>query len=369
MAVSVQGDGAEEASAVERAASLLARARLPVIGGLLTDIAGAEAALALAQRLGGVIAHAAGDGLARSSLIMREAGGCPASFGEVRNRADIVVLVGEAPLTREPDLIEMLFPEGEGLPRPGDHPRELVLLGCDEAHVPPNIPVTTLKRGDLDLATLVDQLSGALHQRPAQTVDGDLAATLEGIAARLRRGAFPVFVISPCDLNEPILHAILAMVRHLCLTTRAATLSLATPGNGDGVNLFSVWTCGLPVRTSFAGGLPQHDPWRYGARRLIESGEADALLWVDALPASGIEQPRGVPTVLLSASDDATVPAGDVLIKVGSPGRDHDGALYLSKIAGIGMVKAKEPNTDAPTVAEVLAGIAERVGSREARAR
>jgi formylmethanofuran dehydrogenase subunit B len=368
MAVNVKGGGAEEASAVERAAALLARARLPVIGGLLTDIAGAEAALALAEQLGGVIDHAAGEGLSRASLIMREAGGCPASFGEVRNRADVIVLVGEAPLKREPGLLDTLFHKEEGLPRPGDRPRELVLLGCDQANVPANIPVTTLELGDLDLATLADRLSGALHQHGTRTTDGDVATKLESIAERLHQGAFPVFVISPCDLNEPILHTILAMVRHLCLTTRAATLSLAAPGNGDGVNLCSVWTCGLPVRTSFASGLPEHDPWRYGARRLIESGEADALLWVDALLTSGIEQPRGVPTVLLSASGDAKVAAGDVLIKVGSPGRDHDGELYLSKLAGIGMVKASEPNAGAPTVAEVLAGIAKRVGSREARA-
>ena len=40
MTLSVQGDG--EASAVDRAAALLARAGLPVIGGILTDIAGAN---------------------------------------------------------------------------------------------------------------------------------------------------------------------------------------------------------------------------------------------------------------------------------------------------------------------------------------
>ena len=40
MTLSVQGDG--EASAVDRAAALLARAGLPVIGGILTDVAGAN---------------------------------------------------------------------------------------------------------------------------------------------------------------------------------------------------------------------------------------------------------------------------------------------------------------------------------------
>ena len=82
-------------SALERAADLLARARFPVFGGLLTDIRGAEAALALAAKLGGVIDHAAGESLARMSQIMRERGASSASFGEARNRADIIVIVGQ----------------------------------------------------------------------------------------------------------------------------------------------------------------------------------------------------------------------------------------------------------------------------------
>lgn len=356
------------ADALERAAEILGRASLPVIGGPLTDIAGAETAIALAQKLDGVIDHAAGEGLARATQIMREMGGCPASLGEARNPADFIVLVGESPLERDPHLVDTLFPKEEGLPRPGDNPRELVLLGGDKAKVPAHararVPVTEITPGGIDLPTLVSMLSAALRGREVSTDDGETEAALMSLAERLRQGAFPVFVISPCDLEEQVLRAVLGIVHLLCLTTRAATLSLPAPRNGDGVNLCSAWTCGLPVRTRFVAGLPEHDPWRYGARRLIESGEADALLWVDALAASGVEWPHGVPTVVLSASGRDEEAAGDVLIAVGCPGRDHDAALYLSEIAGIGMVKATRPNQDAPTVAEVLTGISRHIEAR-----
>jgi len=366
--MNAKGGKSVRADALERAAEMLGCARLPVIGGLLTDIAGAEAAIALAQKLDGVIDHAVGEGLARATQIMREMGGCPASLGEARNRADFVVLVGEAPLMRDPRLLDTLFPKEEGLPRPGHNPRELVLLGCEKAELPARVPVTMVAPGSVDLPTLVSMLSAALRGRKVSAKDGETEAKLKTLAGRLRLGAFPVFVLSPCDLDAQVMRTVLGMVHHLCVTTRAATLSLPAPGNGDGVNLCSAWTCGLPVRTRFTDGLPEHDPWRYGARRLIESGEADALLWVDALATSGIERPQGVPTVILSASGNGAATAGDVVIEVGRPGRDHDAALYLSEIAGIGMVKATKPNQDAPTVAEVIAGIAERIGSREARA-
>jgi formylmethanofuran dehydrogenase subunit B len=356
MAVHAKSGKTGQTDALERAAQVLGRARLPVIGGLLTDIAGAAAAIALAQKLDGVIDHAAGDGLARATQIMHETGGCPASLGEVRNRADFIVLMGASPLKRDPNLLDTLFPKEAGLPRPGNNARELILLGCEAASVPASVPVTRV--GNVDLPTLVSMLSAALHEHRTGADGGETEAKLTAIAVRLRTGAFPVFVISPCDLDEHILRTVLGMVRHLCLTTRAATLSLPAPGNGDGVNLCSAWTCGVPVRTRFTHGLPEHDPWRYAAKRLIDSGEADALLWVDALAMGDAQRPHGVPTVVLSASGAAAT-TGDVVIEVGCPGRDHDAALYLSEIAG---------NRDAPTVAEVITGISKRIGSREARA-
>jgi formylmethanofuran dehydrogenase subunit B len=350
---------------LERAAALLDGANLPVIGGLLTDIAGAEAAIALAQKLDGVIDHAAGEGLARASQIMREMGGCPASLGEARNRADLIVLIGEAPLKRDPDLLDALFPEEEGLPRPGGNPRELILLGCKAAKVESRVPVTTIAPPGIDLPTLVSLLAAALMEHRTGVEDSETEAKLASLVARFRNAAFPVFVISPCELDEHVLRTVLGIVRHLCLTIRAATLSMPAPGNADGVNLCSAWTCGVPVRTRFTKGLPEHDPWRYGAQRLIESGEADALLWIDALGPNEFGRPQGVPTVVLSAAGDA---AAEVVIEVGCAGRDHDAALYLAKLAGIGMVKATHPNPRLPTAANVLHGIADLIRPSEVAA-
>ncbi len=365
MAVAFKGEKPLRGGALERAAALLDGANLPVIGGLLTDIAGAEAAIALAQKLDGVIDHAAGEGLARASQIMREMGGCPASLGEARNRADLIVLIGDGPLKRDPDLLDTLFPKEEGLPRPGGNPRELIVLGGESAKLASRVPVTAIASASLDLATLVSLLSATLMEHRTDADGGEIGEKLASLAARLRRAAFPVFVISPCDLDEHVLRTVLGIVRHLCLTIRAATLSMPAPGNGDGVNLCSAWTCGVPVRTRFTRGLPEHDPWRYGAQRLIESGEADALLWVDALGSHEFGRPHGVPTVVLSAAGDA---AAEVVIEVGCAGRDHDAALYLAQLAGIGMVKATHPNTHLPTAAKVLSGISALIRPSEVAA-
>ena len=182
----------------------------------------------------------------------------------------------------------------------------------------------------------------------------------------MRASAFAVFVYDPAELEEPVLHTLLEIVRYLVKTTRAATFSLAAPGNGEGVNLCSTWTCGLPVRTSFARKIPENDMWAYETERLLKSGEADALVWIDALDGERADRPKGAPAIVLS-SEPAKAKRGDIVIEVGSAAADHDAALYLPPIAGIGMVKAKSANTDKPTVAEVLNRIAALIDGNDAK--
>lgn len=351
-------------SALERAADLLGRARFPVFGGLLTDIRGAEAALALAEKLGGVVDHAASTGLMRASRVMRETGATPASFGEVRNRADTVVIVGQGPLQRDPDLLTKLFPAKSGLPRPGDNKREAILLGTGKVALPKQARATAVE-GKVSLPDLIALLAASVRHGRFDLRDKGLRATIEAAAGRLRKSAFAVFVYDPAELDEPVLHTVLEIVRHLVVTTRAATFSVAAPGNGDGVNLCSTWTCGLPVRTSFARPVPENDVWLYETSRLVESREADALVWIDALDGAAAARPKGVPAVVLS-SKPGRAAKDDVVIDVGCAVTDHDAALYLAPISGIGMVKAANANDSKPSVAAVLNEIARLIDAKDA---
>ena len=317
-------------SALERAADLLGRARFPVIGGLFTDIGGAAAALALAEKLGGAVDHAAGTGLSRASRVMRETGATPASFGEVRNRADTVVVIGKGPLERDPDLIAKLFPGKPGLPRPGDNQREVIFLGLDKVRTPRHVRSSSI-RGRASLPELVALLAANVRETRFDIRDKALRTKLNRAGERIRKSAFAVFVYDPAD----------------------------------GVNLCSTWTCGLPVRTSFAREVPEHDAWAYETERLLETGEADALVWIDALEGEGTKRPKGAPTVVLSSSP-GRASKGDVVIEVASAAGDHDAALYLSPISGIGMVKAGKANRDKSTVADVLTRIAELIDARNA---
>jgi formylmethanofuran dehydrogenase subunit B len=366
MAAYVKGAIADYRDALARAAELLGRAKLPVIGGLATDMAGARSGFALAQKLGGVVDHLASEGLMRQNMVMRQTGAFSTTFGETRNRAGAIVIVGQAPFERDPDLIDKLCGAAETLPRPGKGRRQLILMGAQGVRAPQHFDTTEIPvthRGGLPtvLALLAADVAGRRWARSDAALDG----AVEKTSALLRESGFSVFVYAPDELSEPVLHTLLEMARALSHDSRASTLAIPAPGNGDGANLLSIWTCGLPLRTSLAQIVPEHDPWTYDARRLIESGEADALVWVESLGEDGTKRPRGVPTVVLSANG-ASAEDAEILIETARPGRDHDAALYLLEIAGIGTVEGRGEKSEAPTAAAVLEALASLIAEREA---
>src|SRR6202020_1148240 len=108
--------------AAAAAAQLLARSRQPLIAGLGTDIDGARAAIALGQRVGGVIDHMHSAALLRDLDCLRETGIMLTTPGEARVRADVLLLVGDGLLQTWPSLIERLLapparPEGAEVKR------------------------------------------------------------------------------------------------------------------------------------------------------------------------------------------------------------------------------------------------------------
>src|SRR5262245_46275956 len=82
--------------AAEHAAELLDSSRCPVFS-FDTDVHGTRAAIALAERVGAAYDHIDSAALAREIALVTDTGGMMVSPGEVRRRADLVVIAGELP--------------------------------------------------------------------------------------------------------------------------------------------------------------------------------------------------------------------------------------------------------------------------------
>src|SRR5215469_16246970 len=149
----IEGRPAAMDAAVAEAAKLLAASRLPVVAGLGTDVAGARAAVALAQRIGGVIDHMHAGAVLRALEVVRTAGMLVTTANEAALRADTLLLVGpdlatawpgigRELLDREPDRrwvagrrrVFWLCP-GASAPSLSAEARPIERLGKDPAHL------------------------------------------------------------------------------------------------------------------------------------------------------------------------------------------------------------------------------------------
>jgi len=335
--------------AVAEAAKLLRQSRLPVIAGLGTDVAGARAAIALARQAGGVIDHMHSAALLRDLAVMREGGMMITTPNEARLRADLLVLVGPGLTEAWPELPQRL------LANPADR-RRLIWLCPGETAMKAGAEIKIVGEDPADLPVLLAALRARCAGRPAGKAPIDARALAE-LAADLPKARFGVAVWSAAEHDELTLAMLCGLVKDLNATTRFTGLPLAPLDNAAAVQQASGWLTGFPLRTGFGRGYPEHDPWRFDAARLVESGEADCALWISSFRAMPPAWSRDVPTIALTPAQDGFRRPPEVAIAIGRPGIDHDAVEYLAATGTLAAVSAGK-TSNALSVADAVAKIA-----------
>jgi formylmethanofuran dehydrogenase subunit B len=353
----VAGSPVDLAAAVTEAVRLLKAARVPLFHGLAVDLHGIRALLALAERAGGIVDHLASAPLLANAAVARASGWVTATFAEIANRADVILLVGGDPAHAFPRFYERLVRNKTPLYRDG--PPVVAYLGPAETAPPPD--AATL-RGIVAQNALLDALGALgmrLQGRQPATTPGLPDEFLATIAERLAASRYGAIVWHPASFArqdaELAIERLAAMLRHLNVKTRCVGLPLGGSGNGVGAMQAALWQTGWPLRLGFGDGMPRHDPWRFDGKRLLESGEADLLVWASNLLTEAPPQ-TGLPLIAI-VSDDvvlATPPA--VEIRVGIPAIDHPGAVFRSDTVIALTLQATRPS-DRPSVADAAQAI------------
>jgi formylmethanofuran dehydrogenase subunit B len=342
----IRGNPTSLEAAVAEAARLLQACRMPVIAGLATDVAGARAAIALAKRVGGAIDHLHSAALLRDLDVMRAAGMMLTTPNEARLRADLLLLVGPGLIEAWPELPVRLLAKPDGKRRivwlcPGSGKRDpaIEIIGDDPA----------------DLPVLLAALRARAGGRPVGNTP--LAAQIEALAADLPKARFGVAVWSAAALDALTVEMLCGLVKDLNDNTRFSGLPLAPGDNAAAVQQVSGWMTGFPLRTGFGRGYAEHDPWRFDAVRLVDSGEADCALWIAATSAAAPAWQREVPLIALTSAPESLQKPPQVAIAVGRPGIDHDAVEHLAATGTLAAVSARKP-TNAISVADAVGKIA-----------
>jgi formylmethanofuran dehydrogenase subunit B len=116
------------------------------------------------------------------------------------------------------------------------------------------------------------------------------------------------------------------------------------------------WTTGYPARTRFSRGYPEYDPFLNETSVLLASGEADALVWVQAFNVNAGPPETTLPTIVVGRSGMTFAKEPAVFIPVGTPGIDHAGHAYrMDNVVAIRLKKCRDSGL--PSTAEVLNAI------------
>jgi formylmethanofuran dehydrogenase subunit B len=364
----VEGRPATPDAALDAAARLLHLRRRPLIGGLGTDVSGMRATLALARRLGAVVDHAGSSIKYRNLRVLQESGWITTTLSEVRNRADLLLLLGDGWHARFPRFVERaIAPESDLYDTRA--PRRAILLSeaaaAASTALPPGIERLAVGTPLARLPALIGMLCA---QASGQPVD---PARLGGVAPRtlaqcmdwLRAARYGVAVWAAADLDFPhaelALQALSRLLRALNAEQRFAGLPLAATNADLTANAVHTWQSGMSFPASHANGRVDFDPHRYAAQRVIARGEADCLVWISSLSDDPPPAFDG-PTIVFGRADLRLAREPAVFLPVATPGIDADGHLLRTdKVVSLYLRRLR--TSALPSVAQAVDALLQRL--------
>ena len=353
--------------AVAKAAALLKNTNQPVIGGCATDVNGMRALLALADRSGAVVDNMNFTGARNNFLALQDSGWMNTTLAEVKNRCDLLLVVGIDLESFSPRFFERYLWNEESMFLDDTGKREVIYLGKapsgNASTSPSGQKAQVFECANEELPDVVAVLRALVKGNPIRVDSvGDIAvADLQGIADKLKAASYSVvtwaagaLAYSQAELTVQTLSEMIKDINDK--NTRSSGLPLGGKEGDQTANQVCGWTTGYPARTRFSSGFPEYDPYLNDANFLLNNGEADALVWVQAFNAKAVPPATDLPTIVVGRSGMTFAKEPDVFIPVGTPGIDHAGHAYrMDNVVAIRLKKLRDSGL--PSTAEVLNAI------------
>jgi len=352
----VDGRAVSVDEALDAAAAILRHARAPLVYGLgQTSCEAQRRAVALAEAIGAAVDPAGGGA---ADLAYQAIGSSTATFGEIRDRAELVVAWRADPAVTNPRLLGRLRldPATRGS-------RALVVIDARRT--------ATAEQADafleLDAAHDFEALWALRALVGGAPLDRDRLDELpldglDDLAARVLGARHVALLYGAIDELSAL--ALFSLVRDLSRSRHAVTLGLRGDGNGRGAEDVLAWQTGFPAGVSFARGYPRANPGELSAAALLERGGVDAALVVTSdplehLPPAAGERLRALPTVVVDARASATSRAARVAFATAADGIEVPGTVH--RMDGVPVPLRSPLAGERPGVADVLTAIEGRL--------
>jgi formylmethanofuran dehydrogenase subunit B len=328
-AARVDGREVELPDAIDVSTAILREARLPLVCGLGgTSCESQRAAVALAEAIGAVIDPTGPPGDGAAGAASQAIGLSTATFGEVRDRADLVVAWQADPVASHPRLLPRLR-----LDRAGRGTRRtLVVVDAERTGTADEADVFIELPAELGFEALW-AMRALVRDVPLDHTLADRLplGALEDLAGRLRACRYGA-VLHGAGRAEDAL-ALLELVRDLARVAHVVALPLRQDANARGAEDVLAWQTGYPAAVTFARGHPRAGPGEFGAADLLERGETDAALVVgfdalELLPPRAAEHLRRIPTIVVDSRATKTAAAARVAFATAAAGVHRAGTAH-----------------------------------------
>ncbi len=362
----VDGQNVSIDQAVSKAADLLRETNQPVIGGCATDVNGMRSILSLADQNGAVVDHMSFNHSRRNILAMQDAGWMNTTLAEIKNRCDVLLVVGVDVEAIYPRFFDMYVWNDDSMFVDDTSHREIIFLGKAPAGLgavsPGKRKPQVIECADQHLPEVLAMLRALVKGMPifVSEVGGIALTDLQQLAEKLKHASYGVITWNAATLDyshaELSVQTVCELVKELNVETRFSGFPLGGREGDQTANQVSGWITGYPARTRFSSGFPEYDPFLFDVELMLSNGEADALVWVQAFNSSAEIPETSVPTIVVGRSGMTFNQEPDVFIPVGTPGIDHTGHAYrLDNVVAIRLKQLRDSGL--PSTAEVLTAI------------
>lgn len=365
----IEGKRASQKAAIVAAAGLLRRAHRPLISGLGTDVEGMREAVHLAEKSKAIIDHGNSAGFDSGMRVLQSKGWYLTTLAELRNRADLVVVVG-ADIVNHYENFRRRYLEPKKTLHPDRRKQRRVFYIGPKATAPSSTKALVIEAINCGPSSIVDVLAMLRARIAGRTLQLSQIAKarmreIDSLAGAIKNAQYPVFVWAPGHFEG--LHADLAIqsitriVDDLNHTQRAAGLALGGDNGGMSAANVCTWLTGYPLHVSFAGQKIDYDPVQYRTDALIKNEAIDVLVWIDAFGRTAPPPTSpGVKRIVIGLAGTNLIPNADVFIPIGTPGVDHSGKLVRTD-AVVSLQLDQVRAQLAPSVRKVVHAIVEQL--------
>ena len=362
----IDGKPATLAQATARCSEILQQANMALLGGLATEVQGMRAVMSLADKAGATLDHMNSNNFMRNVQVVQNSGWQTTTLTEVRNRVDLLLIVGTDIVSGFPRFFERQIWNKESMFGQDTSTREIVYLGgkldtsagiAPDGRKPDVLPCAMAQLPEV-IAVLRALVLG--KHIVAHEIAGIAVADLEKLAARLKAAKYSVVTWAAAALDfrhaELTVQNIVELVKTLNNTTRSSGLPLGGMDGEMDANQVATWISGYPMRSSYARSYPEHDAYHLSTDALLQSGEADALLWVSTYNPDAPPPMTQIPTIAIGHPQMKLQREPEVFIPVSVPGIDHRGiAFRMDNVVSLPLFQLRQ--TTLPSLSEVLGEI------------